>query len=217
MTDLRALERTVDDPIGTLVLLPGFGDRPEKFLARVDDLDPDRRWSVVVFEPCRHGDAGPYWYSVDEGGPVASELDAAVAAVRDGLERLDAAGAPIGSTVLAGFSQGGALALATFLDPDGGMPPRAVAVVSGYLPARDDAAIDPARATGRPVLFAHGEDDEIIEPLRGRSAAKALQREGAAISWITTSGGHRFGGDLLRPVREWLAALARDETPTRPI
>ena len=219
MIGLRTLERTVDDPAGTLVLLPGFGDRPEKFLARVDELDPGRRWTVVVVEPRLHREdrPGPYWYDVDEGGPVEDELDAAVAAVRNGIAGLVAAGTPTSSIVLAGFSQGGALALATFLDPEGGPAPRAVAVVSGYLAARRDVSIELSRAADRPVLFAHGEDDEVVETLRGRAAAKAMQRAGALVTWAPTSGGHRFGGELLDPVREWLEALARGETPQRPL
>lgn len=205
----------IDGSSRLLVLLPGYADRPEKFLARVDDLDPDGRWSVVVLEPRLDRDMGPYWYDVDEEGPVTRELDAAVAAVRDELallvdDRSD-------TVVVAGFSQGGALALATLLDPEGGPTPDGVAVISGYLPVRADATIDLDRAVGLPVLFAHGDDDELVEPLRGRAAAKALQRAGAAVSWVATPGGHRFDGELLAPVRNWLDALARGETPVAPI
>lgn len=217
VTPLRMLERPVDDPAGTLVLLPGYLDRPEKFLARVDEFDPDGRWSVVVFEPRLHREAGPYWYEVAEAGPVADELDAAVAAVRDGIAALLATGTATAPVVLAGFSQGGALALATALDPDGGPPPDAIAVLSGYLPARVDASIDVSRAAGLPFLVAHGEDDETVEPLRGRAAAKALQRSGAVLTWASTPGGHRFAGDLLVPLQQWLGALARGETPSAPI
>lgn len=219
MNDLRILERSVDDPVGTLVLLPGFGDRPEKFLARADDLDPEERWTVVVFEPRLRRDdrPGPYWYDVDEGGPVEEELAAAVAAVRDGLAALERAGTPTATVVLAGFSQGGALALATVLDPVGGPTPRAIAVVSGYLATRDPISVDLARTADRPLLFAHGEDDDVVEALRGRAAAKAVQRGGALVTWASTPGGHRFDGALLVPVRDWLADLARGETPHRPL
>ena len=218
MPRLNALTRAVDAPVGTVVLLPGFADRPERFLARVDQLDPDERWTFVVLEPRLQGDRGPYWYHVDENGPVAEELDAAVTAVRDELAALIADGiASPDTVVLAGFSQGGALALATTIDPDGGPMPAAVAVISGYLAQRDEASIDLRRTADRTVLVVHGEDDDVVETLRGRSAAKALQRADARVTWAATDGGHRFDGALLVPVREWLDALARGERPIAPI
>lgn len=217
MTRLRTLTRPVDDPTGTLVLVPGFADRPEKFLARVDEIDPDRRWSVVIPEPRLQRDRGPYWYDVDDDGPVTAELDASVAALHDELDALVDDGAPLESIVLVGFSQGGALSLATVLDPTTDLRPRAVGIVAGYLATRAEPAIDLSLAAGLPVLFAHGEDDELVEPLRGRSAAKALQRAGAIVSWHATSGGHRFSGELLVPLRDWLAALARGDSPSAPI
>jgi len=212
--ELRSLVR--EGSSRTLVLLPGYADRAESFLARADRFDPDGRWRVVVLEGRLRNERGPYWYDVDAQGPVTEELDAAVRAVQDELDVLTAEGSPEGP-VLAGFSQGGALALATLLDPATSSPPAAVGVLAGYLPTRPDGAIDPGRASGRPLLFAHGDDDILVEPLRGRSAAKALQRAGGAVSWIPTAGGHRFDGPMLDALGTWLAALDRGETPTAPI
>lgn len=202
-----------------LVLLPGYADRPETLLARADEFDPDRTWSVIALEPIHGSDDAPHWFEVDGNGPNEHELDAAVVAVRDACRELAVThGVPVASLVLAGFSQGGALALATALDPSVTERPAAVAVLAGYLPSRaDDARIDLTRTTGVPVLVAHGSDDEVVAPLRGRATAKALQRSGALVSWVEVDGGHRFAGALLAPLRDWLAALARDERPSAPI
>lgn len=218
MTPLRSLSRMVGGSPRLLVLLPGYGDRPERFIARVDDLDPSNQWSVVVLEPRLPRETGPYWYDVDADGPLTSELDGSVDAVRRELAALSSlTGIDAASMVLVGFSQGGALAMALLLDPDHDPAPAAVAVLAGYLPHRADSAVDLTRAEGRPVLLAHGRDDELIEPLRGRSAARALQRAGAAVTWVETEGGHRFDDPLIAPLRAWLAALARDEIPSAPI
>jgi predicted esterase len=214
MVRLRSLVR--EGSPRTLVLLPGYADRAESFLARAERFDPGRRWRVVVLEGRLRNERGPYWYEVDDEGPVTAELDAAVEAVRYELDELRADGSS-DELVLAGFSQGGALALATLLDPATVRPPSAVGVLAGYLPTRREGAIDLDRATGLPLLVAHGEDDALIEPLRGRSAARALQRSGASVSWIPTEGGHRFDGPLLDALGGWLAALDRGETPLAPI
>jgi len=214
VTRLRSLVR--EGSARTLVLLPGYADQAEAFVARADRFDPDRRWRVVVLEGRLRNERGPYWYDVDDEGPVTAELDAAVAAVQDELDALRSDGSP-GGPVLAGFSQGGALALATLLDPATSTPPAAVGVLAGYLPSRPEGAIELDRAWGLPLLLAHGDDDALVEPLRGRSAAKALQRAGASVSWIPTEGGHRFDGPLLDALGAWLAALDRGETPRAPI
>lgn len=214
MARLRSLVR--EGSARTLVLLPGYADRAESFLSRADRVDPGCRWRVVVLEGRLRNERGPYWYDVDDEGPVTAELDAAVEAVRQELDELRADGSS-DELVLAGFSQGGALALATLLDPATSRPPSAVGVLAGYLPTRAEGAIDLDRASGLPLLVAHGDDDALVEPLRGRSAARALQRAGASVSWIPVEGGHRFDGPLLDALGHWLAALDRGETPQAPI
>jgi len=212
MGRLDSVVRTGEDTSRLLVLLPGYGDRAERFAERVDRFDPQRRWTVVVLEGRLRNDVGPYWYDVDDEGPVTAELDAAVAAVRHEVAALAVEhGIEQDDIVLAGFSQGGALALAVLCDPGAGAPPGAVAVLAGYLPSRPEGTIDLDRATGRPVLLTHGTDDEMVEAIRGRSAAKALQRAGARVAWIPAEGGHRFDGPLLDGLRNWLAALDRGE------
>ncbi len=108
--------------------------------------------------------------------------------------------------MVAGFSQGGALALATLLDPTIAHRPAAIAVLAGYLPHRD-VDQQPDLAAGRRVLVGHGADDEVIEPLLGRSAAKALDRAGAEVTWAEVDGGHRLDAPLVAALRDWLAGL----------
>ena len=218
MSSHRSIERVGSTAGRVLVLLPGYADRPERLLDRVDEFDPDGRWTVVALEPIRSMDAGPYWYEVTDRGPDDDQVDAAVAHVLAACASIATAnGIPVSSLVLAGFSQGGALALATVLDPSAVEVPGAIAVLAGYLPPRTDDALDLGRAAGRPALLAHGADDEVVATVRGRSAARALQRAGALVSWAEVDAGHRFAGPLLEPLREWLAALARDEHPVAPI
>lgn len=211
---LRTIRRDLDRPTRVLVILPGYGDRPEKFLDRVAQYDPDGRWLVLVVEPSLQNEIGPYWYDVGDDGPDPDELAGAIAAVDATLDDLaDSSGIPRREFVLCGFSQGGALALATLLDPSV-TAPAAVAALAAYLPHRDE--MDLARAAGRPVLLAHGTDDATVEILRGRAAAKALHRADAVVSWSEVDAVHRFDGELLDALREWLGGLADDTIPHRP-
>lgn len=212
---LHTIRRDPDRTERVLFLLPGYGDSPGYFLGRVDEFDPDGRWLVVVPEPRLRSADGPIWYSVDENGLDQSALSGSLDALADCVGKvLDETGLGSDRLVIAGFSQGGALALASLLVPSFHPTPNAVAVLAGYLPDHDD--IDLASAMGRPVLVAHGRDDATVDTIRGRSAAKALDRSGAIVSWSEVDGGHRFGPDLLSPFRLWLDELVRDELPGRP-
>jgi phospholipase/carboxylesterase len=213
---LHTLRRDPDQPERVLFVLPGYGDSPEYFLDRVDEFDPERRWLVIVPEPRLQSTDGPIWYSVDENGIDQSALSGSLDALADCVSQtLKETGIGPDRLVIAGFSQGGALALASLLVPSFQPTPNAVAVLAGYLADRDD--IDLALAINRSVLVAHGRDDETVDTIRGRSAAKALDRSGAIVSWSEVDGGHRFGPDLLTPLRVWLDELVRAERPDRPI
>ena len=66
--------------------------------------------------------------------------------------------------------------------------------------------------------MAHGADDRTIEVIQGRSAARALERAGATVTWAEVTGGHTLAAPLLGPLRAWLATLAATAGhPTTPI
>lgn len=199
-----------------LVLLPGFGDEPAMFADHLDALDPDRRWHVAVARPPLDTPDGPAWFTVGDDGPEAGQLadavDALAAALADLLDRF---GLGPDALVLGGFSQGGAMALAAALDPSLAARPGAVAALAAYLPRRE-AAQDQALLAGRPVLVAHGADDQVVDALLGRSAAKALHRSGAVVTWTEVDGDHTVSGPLLSAMRDWLEELAAGRVPSAP-
>jgi len=214
---LRSIRRGPASPERLLVLLPGYGDTPEPFLDRAATFDPNEQWLIVVVEPQTQSERGPYWYDVDENGPDPIALAAALASIDELCASLLAeTGLSDDALVVAGFSQGGALALAHLVDPTSTITPSAAAALAAYLPSRDDALIDLSRASQRPVLFAHGEDDELVEPIRGRSAAKAFHRADALTTWSEVRGGHRFDTPLTDQLATWLTALSRGERPHSP-
>jgi predicted esterase len=98
------------------------------------------------------------------------------------------------------------MALAAATDPTTPVRPGAVAALAAYLPHRE-ADQDPSLLSGRPVLVAHGADDEIVDALLGRSAAKALERAGAQVSWVEVDGGHTLHPHLVDALRAWLDEL----------
>ena len=75
--------------------------------------------------------------------------------------------------VVAGFSQGGALAVALGLQRTDRARPAAVLAMSTYLPDVDGVEYDWAAAKAQPVLVQHGTEDPLIPVDRGRDAGRA--------------------------------------------
>ena len=214
---LALLERhTTGATERVLVLLPGFGDEPAMFADHLDVVDPDRRWHVAIPRPPILTDEGPAWFTVGDDGPDAEQLGASVLALAATFaDLLDRFGLGPETLVLGGFSQGGAMALATAVDPTVTSRPGAVASLAAYLPHRHDDQ-DPTLLAGRPVLVAHGADDEVVDALLGRSAAKALHHAGAVVTWSEVDAGHTVVGPLAATLGRWLSALADGEVPSAP-
>ena len=189
-----------------LFLLPGFDDRPERFLSRAMMFDPEARWHIVSPRPRLQIDEHICWYRVDEDGADLDAVAASVAAVDASMhEVLDRTGLGADRLVLGGFSQGGSLALSVALDRGVTIRPRAIAAISPYLLHRDE--IDASRVEGLPALVVHGRHDHQVEQTRGRAAARFLERSGAEVRWVDVEGGHHLGPVLLEPLGTWLAEL----------
>ena len=189
-----------------LFLLPGFGDRPERFLSRAMMFDPEGIWRIVSPRPRIELDEGTCWYRVNENGPDLDELAVSVRSVAAAIDDATAeSGLGPDRLVLGGFSQGGALALTIALDPTVTVRPRAIAAISPYLLHREE--LDGTRVEGRPARIVHGRHDTQVEQTRGRAAAKFLERSGAEVTWVDVEGGHHLGPVLLEPLGEWLTAL----------
>ncbi len=110
--------------------------------------------------------------------------------------------------VLAGFSQGGAIALHTALR----YPQRlaGVLVLSSYLPLADTLAEERHEANADvPIFMAHGEYDPLIPIARARASRATLERLGYAVDWRSYPIVHSVSLAEIADVGRWLAALTR--------
>lgn len=126
------------------------------------------------------------WYDIlglhreaeqDEAGLRVSE-----ARVQALIREQQAHGIPAARIVLAGFSQGGAMALYSALR----YPERLAGVVglSCYLPMAATLTSERHAANAAtPILLAHGEFDSIVDPSYGEATRAALERAGYRVEW----------------------------------
>lgn len=136
---------------------------------------------------CNNGYVMPAWYDItyidgiDRGVDEDGVRQSAVR-IRDLIARQNELGIPCCNIVLAGFSQGGAMAYSAGLTH----PERLAGIIalSAYIPAPGlltDAALSANRET--PVFAGHGTDDDVVPLQLGRQAFAHLQAMNYPIEW----------------------------------
>ncbi len=126
------------------------------------------------------------WYDILGFEPHTPQDEAGIRASAAFVERLIAReverGIPPGRIVLAGFSQGGVIALTAGLrhaQPLGG-----IVALSTYLALGDSLAAEAAPANRAvPIFMAHGTQDPVIVLARAEASREALEGLGYAVEW----------------------------------
>lgn len=109
---------------------------------------------------------------------------------------------PARRVILAGFSQGGALALHAALhypEQIGG-----VIALSTYLPLHATRNAGPVPHPGLPVFMAHGVWDPVIGLEIGRASMTHLRGLGLDVEWQSYPMGHTVISDEVGAIRGWL-------------
>jgi phospholipase/carboxylesterase len=147
------------------------------------------------------------WYDIIGLDRRSEEDEAGVRESAGGIsalvQRERERGIPSDRIVLAGFSQGGAMALFTALrHPE---PLAGVLALSTYVPLAHtlETEAHPANASV-PVFMAHGTLDPIVPPALGEGARDLLRARGYEVDWHTYPMPHSVCADEVVDVREWL-------------
>jgi phospholipase/carboxylesterase len=143
------------------------------------------------------------WYDIAASNlslaPDESGIRASQQAVMQRVEREIANGIAPERIILAGFSQGGVIALETAAwhqDKVGG----AIAL-STYAALPDSL---PAAARPLPIFMGHGTQDPIVPHALGLASRSVLEAKGYAVEWHSYPMPHSVCWDEIVDVREWL-------------
>ncbi len=106
--------------------------------------------------------------------------------------------------VLAGFSQGGAIAIQLALRHQ----PRLAGLMalSTYLLLKDSLQADADQLQALPVFMAHGRQDPVVPLAMGEAAAESLRLLGCEVEWHTYPIPHSVSMDEIGDIRNWLKA-----------
>ncbi len=147
------------------------------------------------------------WYDIREDGGERREDEAGVRASQDLIEALIAReksrGVAAARLVLAGFSQGGAMALHTGLRH----PERLAGILalSCFLPLAATLAAEASPANRDvPIFLAHGTHDAVIPLARARRARTVLDGLGYRVEWHEYSMPHSVCAEEITDIATWL-------------
>jgi len=147
------------------------------------------------------------WYDIVSPSMAAQQDAAGIRASQSLIEALIAQEvrrniAP-GNIFLAGFSQGGAIALHTALRQTA--PLGGVLALSTYLPLADRAVGEALPGTrDTPIFMAHGRSDPVIPYMLGAGSRDALLGFGYTVDWHEYAMQHSVCEEELRDIEAWL-------------
>jgi len=216
---LEAIEiETAASPTCSIIWMHGLGADGHDFVDIVPELGlPARPGIRFVFPhaPMRPGtiNAGYVmraWYDIRDDGGTRREDPAGVRASQKSiealLEREKARGVPARSIVLAGFSQGGAMALHTALRY--GERLAGIMALSCSLPLADTLGAEASPANRDvPIFMAHGTHDPMIPMARAMRAREILSGLGYRLEWHEYAMPHSVCLEEVRDISAWLGSV----------
>ena len=149
------------------------------------------------------------WYDIKDfdlaNRADAAGVEASIVQVGALLDREHARGIPASRTFLAGFSQGGAIALAAGLRR--ATPLAGVIALSTYLPLgpRTVESLGQA-ATAQPVFIAHGSADPVVPFAAGERSAALLRQHDIAVDWHAYPMAHQVCAEEIADLGDWMDA-----------
>lgn len=212
---------TAPNPTASIIWMHGLGDHGSSFVPLVREFDLSACQPIRFIFP--HAPERPVtanggyemsaWFDIIGGFEAGDREDSAGVKESQGyIEELIAQeiarGVPADKIILAGFSQGCAMALETALC----YPEKLCGVIglSGYLPQLE--TFDSRRHAANqqtPIFLAHGDDDQVVPVNRARDANKVLTSLGYQVEWHEYNMMHTMIMPEIDDISSWLTQLLR--------
>jgi phospholipase/carboxylesterase len=218
-TQLHTIElETKTNPTASIIWMHGLGADGNDFVPIVHELDVSSIGGVRFVFPnapqipvtLNGGYVMPAWYdiySLEPGAASRREDSAGLHHSRLAIEALIAKevarGVPAHRIVIAGFSQGCAMALLTGLRHTHKLA--GIMALSGYLPLADKTGAERSAANqSTPIFMAHGRQDNVVVIARAHESRDALQALGYTIEWHDYPMSHSVCPQEIADINAWL-------------
>jgi len=209
---------TGDTPTASIIWLHGLGADGHDFEPIVPQLGLPAELHVRFIFPhapsmpvtVNGGYIMPAWYDIRHAD-IDREQD--VDGIRKSARLIDdliecerVRGIPANRIVIAGFSQGGVMALHVGLRRPESLA--GIIALSCYLPLAETVDIETTPAYKHtPVFMAHGVEDPIVPFSLGDQTQRQLAALGHPVEWHTYPIGHHVCADEARAIGRWLTGI----------
>jgi len=221
---LETIEIETDkNPAASVIWMHGLGADGNDFVPIVNELELDGTPAIRFVFPhapmrpvtINNGYVMRAWYDVSLGDLEGQSRRADEKGVRESqaqvtalIEREAKRGVAAEHLVLAGFSQGGAIALQTGL-----RHPRKLAGVmalSTYLPLAESLPQEAAPANKTtPIFMAHGTYDPLVPLMMGAGSMTVLTGLGYAVEWRQYPMPHSVCPEEIEDIGDWLRKILK--------
>lgn len=225
MPKLNAIElETGEKPDAAVIWLHGLGADGNDFVPIVQQFNLPTDLAIRFIFPnapirpitINQGIEMPGWYDITSLSIVDREdvdgIRESSEAIHQICKQQEEQGIDSTRIILAGFSQGGAIALHCGLRYP--RPVAGIMALSTYLP--QCAATDTSETTINrtvPVFMAHGLQDDVVALSYGKQSCERLQSAGYKVSWHEYPMAHSVCMEEIQDIKNWLLDCLASSCP----
>jgi len=206
---------TREQPDTAIIWLHGLGADGNDFVPIIEQLQLPSHSAIRFIFPnaplraitINQGYQMPGWYDISSLSIVDQEDEAGIKESSEILKQLceaqEADGIESSRIIVAGFSQGGAIALHC-----GCRYPRPLAgimALSTYMPLPDQLTNEISEACAEtPLFMAHGRQDDVVAYDYGKQSRELLESHNIEVLWHEYDMGHAVCLEEIQHIRQWL-------------
>jgi phospholipase/carboxylesterase len=209
---------TREQPDAAIIWLHGLGADGNDFVPIVDQLQLPSHYAIRFIFPnaplrpitINQGYQMPGWYDISSLSIIDQEDEAGIKDSSEILRQLcesqEADGIESSRIIVAGFSQGGAIALHC-----GCRYPRQLAgimALSTYMPLPDQLKDEISDTVSETTIFmAHGRQDDVVAYEYGIKSMELLAANNIEVLWHEYDMGHAVCIEEIQHIRQWLTEV----------
>jgi len=216
MSELESIIiETGSQPDAAIIWLHGLGADGNDFVPIVDQLQLPSHYAIRFIFPhapvrpitINQGYQMPGWYDISSLSIVEKEDAAGIkesaAILKQLCEQQEASGIAADRIIVAGFSQGGAIAL--YCGCRYPKPLAGIMALSTYLALPDTLNDEISEhAAEIPLFMAHGRQDDVVAYEYGKQSMERLEASNMAVLWHEYDMGHAVCIEEIQHIRQWL-------------
>ena len=152
----------------------------------------------------------PAWYDIHDADIMQRAVNAGIeqssSIIRDMINDEIACGIDPSKIVIAGFSQGGVIAINTGLQFTQTLA--GIMALSTYIPMRDSLPNAANSGHGNiPIFYAHGDFDPVIPIEYAESSRRFLEQQGYNVEWNSYPMDHSVSAKEIQHIKDWLSKV----------